>query len=342
MRRRVLAGLAAGLGGLGGAGGLGGLGGLASLGGLALPQAARAQATAWPTRPARFIVGLGPGSGADTGTRFVAERFTKVTGQPATVENRPGGDGIIAVQTLLQAPPDGHTLMYITPSPMVLTPMLRPETPYDPLRDVRPVAFQSRSYSVIVTGANSRFKTLPELIAEARARPNTVKMSNYGHHYRIGGLSLQKVTGAEFIHVAYKGAGQANNDVIAGDIDIAITDHGGAMPLIEAGKLRPLAMTSPTRHRFLPNVPTARELGIPFELMVWVGYGISAKVPEPVARRVEEVLLEIIRSPEFAAYNERQGGAETVAGSGEQLRRHIESEFARYRELARTMSLAER
>jgi tripartite-type tricarboxylate transporter receptor subunit TctC len=167
-------------------------------------------------------------------------------------------------------------------------------------------------------------------------------MSNYGHHYRIGGLSLQKVTGAEFIHVAYKGAGQANNDVIAGDIDVAITDHGGAMPLIEAGKLRPLAMTSPTRHRFLPNVPTARELGIPFELMVWVGYGISAKVPEPVARRVEEVLLEIIRSPEFAAYNERQGGAETVAGSGEQLRRHIESELARYRELARSMSLAER
>jgi tripartite-type tricarboxylate transporter receptor subunit TctC len=163
MRRTVIAGLAAGLGGLG------------TLGGLALPRTARAQA--WPSRPARFIVGLGPGSGADTGTRFVAERFTKVTGQPATVENRPGGDGIIAVQTLLQAPPDGHAIMYITPSPMVLTPMLRPETPYDPLRDVRPVAFQSRSYSVIVTGANYRFKTLPELIAEARARPNTTEMA---------------------------------------------------------------------------------------------------------------------------------------------------------------------
>ena len=134
----------------------------------------------------------------------------------------------------------------------------------------------------------------------------------------------QKCTGAEFIQVAYKGAGQANNVVIAGDIDIAITDHGGAMPLIEAGKLRPLAMTSPTRHRFLPNVPTARELGIPFELMVWVGYGNSAKVPEPVARPVEEVLPEIIRSPEFAASNERKRVPATVAGRGAESQHHTQ------------------
>jgi len=286
MRRRILAGAAAGLGSL------------------ALPGLPRAQSI-FPMKPVRFIVGLGPGSGADTGTRFVAERLSKITGQPTTVENRPGGDGVIAVQALLAAPPDGHTIMYITPSPMVLTPLLRPETPYDPLRDVRPVAFQSRSYSVIVTGGNSRFRTLNELIAEARAKPGTIKMSNYGHHYRIGGLSLQKATGAEFIHVAYKGAAQANNDAIAGEIDIA-------------------------------------KLGVPFELMVWVGYGISARTPEAVAQRVEAQLVEIIRSPEFAAYNDRTGGAETVAGTGEQLRRHIESEFARYRELGRTMSLADR
>lgn len=325
MRRKLLKAVAAGMG--------------SAL--TALPVRAQTQSL-FPTRPVRFIVGLGPGSGADTGTRFLAERLGKVTGQPAVVENRTGGDGVVAVQALLAAPADGHTIMYITPSPMVLTPMLQPSVPYDPLRDIRPVAFLSRSYSVIVTGANSRFKTLNDVIAEAKAKPDTVKMSNYGHHYRIGGLSLQKATGADFIHVAYKGAGQANNDVIAGDIDVAITDHGGAMPLIEAGKLRPLAMTSPTRHRFLPNVPTVRELGIPYELMVWTGFGISAKTPDPVARRVEEVLIELMRSPEYIAYNERQGGSELVAGSGEQLRKHIEGEFVRYRELAKTMNLADK
>lgn len=324
MRRHVLTGLAAGAAAL-----------------LTSPRAF-SQATAYPSKPVRFIVGLGPGSGADTGTRFIAERFGKITGQSGVVENRPGGDGLIAVQALLASPADGHTLMYLTPSPMVLTPLLRPDVPYDPLRDIRPVAYISRSYAVMVTGANSRFRTFNDVIAEARAKPGTVKMSNYGHHYRIGALSLQKLTGAEFIHVAYKGAGQANNDVIAGDIDVAITDTGGAMPLIEGGRLRPLGVTGPGRHPFLPKVPSITEQGVPYELMVWTGFGVPARTPEPIARKLEEILLKILNSPEYAAYNEKQGGGETVAGTGEQLRALITAETARYRELGKTMSLVEK
>jgi len=324
MRRSVLTGLTVGLGSL------------------LAPALARGQSNpVFPTKPVRFIVALGPGSGADTGTRFVAERIGKVTGQPAVVENRTGGDGVIAVQNLLASPPDGHSIMYITPSPMVLTPLLR-DVPYDPLRDIRPVAYIARAHHVFVTGANSRFKTLNDVLTEARAKPNTVKMSNYGHHYRIGGLSLQRVTGADFIHVAYKGAGQANNDVISGDIDVAITDTGGAMPLIEGGRLRPLAVTSPGRHPFLPNVPGMKELGLNYELMVWTGFAVHGKTPEPIVQKVEEVLLGILKSPEYTAYNEKQGGAETIAGSGEQLRTLIQTELGRYRELAKTMPLVEK
>ena len=219
MRRSVLAGLAA------------------SVGGLTFPSIVRPQTpTLFPTKTVRFIVGLGPGSGADTGTRVVAERLGKISGQAAVVENRTGADQIIAVQALLAAPPDGHTIMYISPSPVVLTPLLR-EVPYDPQRDIRPVTFISRGYAVVVTGPNSRFKTMQDLITEARAKPGMLKMSNYGHHYRIGGLSLQRATGTEFIHVPYKGAAQANNDVIAGDIDVAITDIGGAVAKETDGNL---------------------------------------------------------------------------------------------------------
>ena len=256
------------------------------------------------------------------------------------MENRTGADQIIAVQTLLQAPADGHTLLYITPSPMVLTPLLR-EVPYEPLRDMRPVVFGSRSYATIVTGGNSRFKTFNDLIAEAKAKPGTLKMSNYGHHYRIGGLTLQRLTGAEFIHVAYKGAGQANNDVISGDIDVAITDTGGAMPLIQAGRLRPLAVTGPTRHPFLPNVPSMKDLGLDYDLQVWTGYAVPSKTPDAVARKLEELLIGILKSPEYTAYNEKQGGGETVAESGEQLRALIQKETNRYREMAKTMKLGE-
>jgi tripartite-type tricarboxylate transporter receptor subunit TctC len=323
MRRSILAGLSAGLGSL------------------IAPSIARAQsAPLFPTKTVRFIVGLGPGSGADTGTRVVAERLGKISGQPAVVENRTGADQIIAVQTLLAAPPDGHTIMYISPSPVVLTPLLR-EVPYDPQRDIRPVVFISRGYAVIVTGPNSRFRTFQDLVTEARAKPGMLKMSNYGHHYRIGGLSLQRATGTEFIHVPYKGAAQANNDVIAGDIDVAITDIGGAVPLIEAGRLRPLAVTSPSRHPLLPAVPGTKELGLNYDLQVWTGFAVHGKTPEPIARKVEETLLGILKSPEYAAYNEKQSGGELVAGSGEQLRALIASETARYREMARTMKLAD-
>lgn len=318
------------------------LAGAAGIGSLLTTRAALAQAPAFPSKPVRFIVALGPGSGADTGTRFIAERFGKTTGQPTLVENRPGGDGVIAVQNLLGAPADGHTLMYLTPSPMVLTPLLNPSTPYDPLRDVRPVAYISRSQAVMVTGAKSRFASFADVIAEAKARPGTVKMSNYGHHYRIGALQLQQLTGAQFTHVPYKGAAQANNDVVAGDIDVAITDTGGAMPLIEAGRLRPLAQTGPNRHAFLPKVPTIQELGVPYELIVWTGFGVSAKTPEPLAHRLEELLLAILKSPEYKEYNDKQGGGEIIAGTGEQLKALIQAETARYRELARTVQLADK
>lgn len=314
----------------------------AGAGTLLAARSGLAQAPAFPSKTVRFIVALGPGSGADTGTRFIAERFGKITGQPTVVENRPGGDGVIAVQSLLGAPADGHTLMYLTPSPMVLTPLLNPSTPYDPLRDVRPIAYGGRSQAVMVTGANSRFGSFAEVIAEAKAKPGAVRMSNYGHHYRIGALQLQQLTGAQFTHVPYKGAAQANNDVIAGDIDVAITDTGGAMPLIEAGRLRPLAQTGPARHTFLPRVPTIQELGVPYELIVWTGFGVSARTPEPLAQKLEELLIDILKSPEYKAYNEKQGGGDVIAGSGAQLKALIAAETRRYRELGRTVPLADK
>jgi tripartite-type tricarboxylate transporter receptor subunit TctC len=321
MRRTVLNGIAAGATAL------------------TLPRPSVAQGTGWPTKPVRFIVGLGPGSGADTGTRFIAERLGKLTGHAATVENRPGGDGVVAVQALLSAPADGHTLLYLSPSPMVLTPLLNKDIPYDPLRDIRPVAYLSRSYAVIVTGGNAKYRSLEEVLREARARPGMLKMSNYGHHYRIGGLLLQQVSGASFIHVSYKGAAQASNDVASGEIDIAITDTGGAIPLIKAGKLRPLAITGPTRHPFLPDVPSMKDLGLDYVLQVWTGFGMSTKAPEALARAAQEQLIAIMKSPEYQTYNQNQAGAESVAEPGESLRQTILAETQRYRELGKTVNL---
>lgn len=293
------------------------------------PFGLQAPAQAQSGGPIRFIVGLGPGSGADTSTRFIAERLKVLSGQPTVTENRTGGDQVPAVMEVLRQPPDGRTIMYITPTPALINPMINRELPYRQ-SDLRPVAMSSRGYAVMVTGPESKFRTLADALGAARAKPGEVSLANYGHHYRLGGITLEKLSGAKFNHVAYKGAAQANADVISGVIDVHITDIGGAMPLIRSGKLRPLAVTAKQRHPFLPDVPTIAESGYPsYQLAVWTGYAVSAKTPEAVVRKLEEDLLGIIRSPEFATYNANQGGAEITPMGGREFAEVIAADTAR-------------
>ena len=299
---------------------------LSSMAALAAP---RAFAQGAGSGPIRFIVGLGPGSGADTSTRFIAERLKVMTGQATVTENRTGGDQVPAVMEVLRQPADGRTIMYITPTPALINPMINRDLPYRQ-SDLRPVAMSSRGYAVLVTGPDAKFRSLADVLAAARARPGEVSLANYGHHYRLGGLSLEKMSGAKFNHVAYKGAAQANADIIAGVVDTHITDIGGAMPLIKSGKLRPLAVTGKQRHPFLPDVPTIAESGFPsYNLYVWTGYAVSAKTPEPIVRKLEEDLLAIIRSPEYAAYNTTQGGAEVTPMGGREFAEVIAADTAR-------------
>ena len=296
------------------------------------PASTFAQGTSQPTTPIRFIIGLGPGSGADTGTRFIAERLRAITGQPTVSENRTGGDQVPAVMEMLRQPADGRTILYITPTPALINPLVNKDLPYK-LQDLRPVAMSSRGFAVMVTNPESRYKTLADVISAARAKPGAVSFANYGHHYRLGALSLEKISGAKFNHVPYKGAAQANGDVIGGAIDVHVTDIGGAMPLIKSGKLRPIAVTGKQRHPFLPDVPTIAESGYPgYNLYVWTGYAVSAKTPEPIVRKLEEDLLAIIRSPEYAAYNTTQGGAEVVPMTGREFAEVIAADTARVEE----------
>ncbi|MEN9316023.1 MAG: hypothetical protein RIS35_2416 [Pseudomonadota bacterium] len=299
----------------------------AALAGFAMTLSPGAQAQG--SGPIRFVVGLGPGSGADTGTRFIAERLKVLTGQPTVTENRTGGDQVPAVMEVLRQPPDGRTIMYITPTPALINPMINKDLPYRQ-SDLRPVAMSSRGFAVMVTGPDSRFRTFADVIAAARAKPGEVSFANYGHHYRLGAVSLEKMSATKFNHVAYKGAAQANADVISGVIDVHVTDIGGAIPLIKAGKLRALVVTGKQRHPFLPDVPTIAESGFPnYNLYVWTGYAVSSKTPEPIVRRLEEDLHAIIRSPEYATSNATQGGAEVVPMSGREFAEVIAADTAR-------------
>jgi tripartite-type tricarboxylate transporter receptor subunit TctC len=274
--------------------------------------------------------------------RLVAKLASAELHQPTFVENKPGGDTVIGVQALLNAPADGYDVLMLSPSSVVINPVINPALTYNP-RDVRPVAGMLRSASLLVTGAGSPYKSFADVVSAARAKPRTVSIANYGHHYRFGALRIQKELGIEFNHVTYKSASQLQTDVIGGSVDLALADIGGVMPLIQAGKLRPLAITSRERLAQLPNVPTLRESGLPdYELYVWIGLGIHAKTPDAVARTLEAALLRAVEQPEFRTYVTQNAMAEVYPIPGKELSAVIAAETERYRQLVKEVDGAQR
>ena len=309
---------------------------------MALPQAQAADP--FPSRPVRFIVPLGPGSGSDTITRLVARLVTpELDGQATLVDNKPGGDAVLAVQSLLAAPADGHSVLMLSPSSMVINPLINGSLPYDAQKDLRPLATMLRSAAVLVTGASSPYKSYPDVLAAAKKSPNGVSMASYSNHYRIGALMLQHGAGVQFNYIPYKTPGQAQTDLMGGQVDLALLDIGGALPLIASGKVRPLAVTGKERHPKLANVPTVRESGQPdFDLYVWIGLGVAAKTPERAVKTLEAALLKAMSQPEFKTYVTETAGAELYTVGSREMAEMIASESARYGALSKVVDLSQK
>lgn len=304
-----------------------------------LATLSQAWADTFPSRPVRFIVPVGPGSGGDSVTRFVAERAAKLLGQPTFVENRPGSDQTIAAQTMLAAPADGYSVLLISPGSMVINPIVNKALSYD-VRDIQPLVGAARANVALVTGSHSKFGSVAELLAAARRAPATVSLANYATTYRLGGLVLQQQAQVRFNDVPYKGASQMLTDVIGGQIDAALTDLGAALPLIRSGKLRALAVASRERLAEVPEVPTLRESGLPdFDLTIWVGFAVSAKTPAPIAQKLQTVLLQVVAQPEFAAIVASSAHMEVMGLNGRELSAQIERDTQRYRTLVQGLDL---
>ena len=285
------------------------------------------------SKQVRFIVPVGPGSGVDSLTRSVAKQFTALTGAAAYVDNKPGGDMIIGVQAFLSSPPDGRTILALTQTPMVLNPILRDDLRYDAERDIRPISYATRGTAVLVVSGNSNFTSFKEFIAAARLKPSGMTLANYGQTYRIGGLDLARRAGVTFVETPYKGATQANADVVGGVVDAHLTDVGSAMGLIRGGRLKALAVASETRHPFLPEVPTISESGLPgYTLYTWVGYGVHGKTSDAIVSSLEASFIKILKSSDSVEYS-KMGGSEIIAGDGARMREHIARETARFRSL---------
>ena len=236
----------------------------------------------YPTRPIRFIVPAPPGGAPDAIARIVGKRLAEQLGQPVVIDNRGGGNGVIGVEAVRQAPADGYTLVLGYQGPFAINPGLR-DLPYDPIKDFAPITLLAVSQNVLVVHPSFPARTLKELVAAAKAKPGEVNYASggTGQSSHLSMELLEYMTGMKMTHVPYKGAGPALADTIAGHVKLHFLALAPAIPLIQSGKLVPLGVTGNQRAALLPNVPTIAEAGAPgFEVLTWYGALVLAATPK--------------------------------------------------------------
>ncbi|MBO9513241.1 MAG: tripartite tricarboxylate transporter substrate binding protein [Variovorax sp.] len=263
-----------------------------SLPGLAAPAAAQ------DAKPLRIVVPFSAGSGSDTLARSIGQLVTQETGQPVVVDNKPGGSGLIAVQAVMSAPPDGHTLLLGGTTTHSANPHLFSKLPYDPQRDLAPVTPLGKGWLVLVVNKDLPAADLREFIAYVKARPGKVFLGSGSPGLRVPGELLKQMAGLDSTNVQYKGSPLAMNDLIAGTVHWSVVDVGTGLPFIKAGQVRALGVTNNVRFPALPDVPTIAEAGVPgYELANWLGLFTTAGTPSEALDRLNRVFVQATRHP---------------------------------------------
>ncbi|WP_424137867.1 Bug family tripartite tricarboxylate transporter substrate binding protein [Roseomonas chloroacetimidivorans] len=297
--------------------------------GLSFPPMARAE---FPDRPVRLVVPFAAGGGTDIVARLVAARMGERLGQPVVVDNRAGAGGSVGSDLVAKARPDGYTILMATVSTHAINPALYRNLPFDPIRDFSPVSLLVTVPGVAVVGTDRPYRTAGELTAALQARPGTVTYGSQG----VGGIGhlmgemFARQSGGQAVHIPYRGAAPAMQDLVAGRIDAVFDTLPGVISQIRAGSVRPLLVASPTRLPALPDVPSAPEAGLSdFIAATWNALLAPAGTPSEAIRALNEAAVAAIRAP---GLQEQLAGlsAEVVASTPEALGRFMREELDRW------------
>ncbi|GAA4335399.1 tripartite tricarboxylate transporter substrate binding protein [Pigmentiphaga soli] len=259
----------------------------------------RAQAPAWPSQPIRLMVPFSAGGGADNAARIVGRKLGERLGQPVVIENRPGAGGVIAESALAQALPDGYTMLY--DSFALAVNATRRNLSFDPRTDLVPVTSTATAETVLVANPRLPVRTVKELVAYAKANPGKVSYASagVGSVAHLSGEMLASDNGLNLLHVPYKGGGQAITDLMGGQVDIYFAAPTSTLASIKGGKLRALAVTSPERADYLPELPTMVELGYPdFVMETWHGLFVPRGTPPEILSRIDRETQAVLADPE--------------------------------------------
>ncbi|HEV7803820.1 MAG TPA: tripartite tricarboxylate transporter substrate binding protein [Burkholderiales bacterium] len=290
-----------------------------------------ASAQSFPSRPIRLIVPVPPGGGADFVARGYAARLSESLGQQVVVDNRGGAAGIIAMDAVAKAAPDGYTLVQTNISTVSINPFIYPKLPYDAMRDFAPVSITTLNPLVLVVHPSLPVKTVKELIAYAKSKPGEVSYASLGSGsiQHLAGHVFSKDAGIQTVHVPYKGAAPATVDLLAHQVHMAFSGVGTVAGHVTAGRLRAIAVTG-KRVDVFPNVPTLQEAGGPdVRMWLWNGILAPARTPAPVIARLNADIVKAARSPELIAMMATQGTSPT-SNTPEEFARFIREEQARF------------
>ena len=270
----------------------------------ALPSIARGQApTAYPNKPVRFVVPFGAGTTTDLAARFIAQRFTEATKQTVVVDNKPGANGFIALQFVLQQPADGYTVVVGTNTTHAANLALFKKVPYDPVKDFAPVTGIIIGGVVLGVRPDMPVKNVQELIALAKKNPGKMTFGSGNSSSRAGGEVMRDLAGIDIVHVPYKTLPGAITDVLGGQIDMVFGDAPAIMPHVRAGKLKALGVSTRVRMTGYEDIPTIAEQGVAgYEVSGWLAMFAPAGTPQDVVAKINSVVVPIMKSDEALKY----------------------------------------
>jgi tripartite-type tricarboxylate transporter receptor subunit TctC len=309
---------------------------------ISAPGAAQAQSTTvnYPVKPIRLVVPLAPGGGTDITARVLAQRLSEIVNQSVIVDNRPGASGVVGTETVARSAPDGYTLLLAANSFVANASLFR-KLPYDPIRDFAPVSLLSVTPFALVVHPSLPARTVKELVALAKARPGEINhaSSGIGTGPHLGMEVLMQATGMRVVHIAYKGAGAAMNDLIGGQVHVFMAGFLPAIPHVRSGRVRALGVSRLTRSPAAPDIPTIAETGVPgFEEGGQFGIVVPARVPAEIVAKLQQDIVTAMRSPTVMERS-RADGAEVIASTAREFGEILEREKQKWARVVRAAGI---
>jgi tripartite-type tricarboxylate transporter receptor subunit TctC len=312
---------------------------LAFFGLMAVASIALGQAKDFPNQPVKVLVSTSAGTSVDSLARHLGQELAAILGQPVVVENRPGGDGVVAIMALKNAPADGHTILLLGQTPIAVNPLVAKNLPYDPFRDLKPVSGIAQSMNVLVVASNSPLNTLEDLVAAAKKSRQPLNVGTAFMAYYLDVSSLATLAGVKFNNIPYKGTALVMTDVIGQQLDFGFVDRAVAAPLLKSGRLKALAVTGKARHPDSANIPTVGESGYPqYSAYAWSASFIRSETPEDVSTKISDAVQKVLAKDTSQAFI-RNLGVQPMAFKADAMKAFIAREHDKYRAAAQSLGI---